>query len=186
MDLSEVTAHLQARRWAMAHRALDEAACSALLGCAPGDWVVEESAPGSPVSFSSSVTGSLVTSWPEPLAGLARLLAAELHAPVFTDATWNSYEPGVGHIGLHRDPPGVGGVIAVFTLAGSTTFHIEPDLAFEVGPGDLVLLAANRWPSPDDTCLRHAADPPPGPRTILTLRHNLNGPGGDFFAVPGT
>jgi hypothetical protein len=186
VDLAEVHAHLLSRRWAVVPRALDEAACAALLGCAPEQWTAEESPPDSPVSFSSEATGSVVSAWPEPLTGLARTLAARLQAPEFTDATWNRYEPGVGHIGMHRDPPAVGGVIAVFTLEGSTTFRIEPDLVFEVSHGDLVLLAGNGWPSQEDTCLRHAADPPPGPRTILTLRHNLSGPGGDFFAVPGS
>ena len=126
----------------------------------------------------------------EVIRGLAASLVDAIEAalpsrrlvPPFTDATWNWYEPGVGHISRHRDPPAVGGVIAVFTLKGCAEFTIDEHSEFDVTEGDLVLLAGNGWPDADDVCVLHAAGRPRlEERVILTLRHNVRGPGRDFF-----
>ena len=53
--------------------------------------------------------------------------------PFFNEVTWTRYPEGKGHITAHRDPPGVGGAIAVFTLEGGTTFHVTEGTHAEEG-----------------------------------------------------
>ena len=179
-----------ARRWAFVRQALSQPEAIAMLNNAPSQRFVEESPVGSAVSYASTSAGSSLDEAP----ALVRALAAELSramvtgsppdvgTPEFTDVTWNWYAPTTGHIGGHRDPPSVGGVIAVFTLTGEATFTIYDETEFVVSSGDLVLIAGQDWPRPGESCIRHAAGHPlAGERSILTLRHNVRGPGADFF-----
>jgi hypothetical protein len=46
------------------------------------------------------------------------------HLPEWTDATWQRYEPGYGHIGPHRDQAYYTGVIAIVTLSGEAEFTV--------------------------------------------------------------
>ncbi|MEQ4207365.1 hypothetical protein [Actinopolymorpha sp. B9G3] len=46
--------------------------------------------------------------------------------PFFNEVTWTRYPEGEGHITAHRDPSGVGGVIAVFTLEGGASTSVVP------------------------------------------------------------
>lgn len=181
--------HLATRRWAHVPQALTAQITADVLQVAPAERIAEQSPPGSSVAFASLVAGATVTKSPSLIQDMAagvRLALGEgsasgIEVPAFTDVTWNWYAHD-GHISLHRDPPMVGGVIAIFTLAGSASFTIHERVGFRVTPGDLVLLAANRWPSATDACPLHAAGTPEGQeRIILTLRHNLAGPGRDFF-----
>lgn len=97
--------------------------------------------------------------------------------------------PEMGHhfITAHRDPPGVGGVIAIITLEGVARFRVwsEEDQAgeWDTAPGDLVLLRGTGWPSESALCPRHEVEPPRTcSRSILTYRFNRGGPGADYFS----
>lgn len=43
------------------------------------------------------------------------------HLPEWTDATWQRYEPGYGHIDPHRDQAYYKGVILIVTLCGEAS-----------------------------------------------------------------
>jgi hypothetical protein len=116
--------------------------------------------------------------------------------PPFTDVQWGrARADGAQFITAHRDPARTGGVIAVTTLFGAARFRIwhdradprrsaeeSPSTTWQTGNGDLVLIAGNGWPQPDDRCPVHAvASPNDGQRITLTLRHNTAGPGADYF-----
>ena len=63
--------------------------------------------------------------------------------PLFNEVTWSLYPEGTGHITAHRDPAGVGGVIAIVTLRGTAAFDVRaPNERVEwlTEAGDLVLL----------------------------------------------
>jgi len=102
--------------------------------------------------------------------------------PAFNEATWCRYPAGTGHITAHRDPSAYGGVVAVFTLAGSATVRAWNSdgrmTEWQTGPGQLVVLRGVGWPAADSQCPLHEVDPPvEGERRIMTLRHNLGGAG---------
>ncbi len=122
---------------------------------------------------------------------LAQSLPADIpQPPLFNEVAWSKSHKDFGHhfITAHRDPPGVGGVIAIITLAGRARFRVweEPDQAvqeWDTDPGDLVLLNGTGWPADTSQCPRHAVDPPITPtRGIITYRYNRRGPGADYFA----
>ncbi|WP_020575377.1 hypothetical protein [Actinopolymorpha alba] len=106
--------------------------------------------------------------------------------PFFNEVTWTRYPEGKGHITAHRDPPGAGGVIAVFTLEGRATFRVEDGShsgEWPVVSGDLVILRGRGWPTPDAMCPVHAVDPPMGrSRMIMTMRFNVGGAGAPYFS----
>lgn len=67
--------------------------------------------------------------------------------PDWTDATWQRYESGYGHIGPHRDQAFYKGVILIVTLAGEAEFTVlesrDPPLTLDrwiTAAGDMVLL----------------------------------------------
>ncbi|MBO0879764.1 MAG: hypothetical protein J2P17_05215 [Mycobacterium sp.] len=184
IDGVKTARELVTRRWTVVREALTPATAAALVEAAPSTWRDEESPTGGGVTFSSSVTGMALGDSAQEVrrVGTQVLQSLDVDAPPFNEVTWNRYAPGEGHISMHRDPPGVGGVIAVFTLYGEATFTIEDQAEFPVAPGDLVLLAGNTWPHEFDRCIRHAASRPlDGERMILTFRHNLNGAGASYF-----
>ena len=131
------------------------------------------------------------------VAGLGAHLdcVATLPVPAFDEVEWSRSVDGVGYITAHRDPPGVGGVIAIVTLSGTTRFRVwpgdvdprqdpgaAPPAEWDTGDGDLVLLRGTGWPHSDARCLVHEVDSPPsGERAVLTFRHNRGGPGADYF-----
>jgi hypothetical protein len=181
---AETSHDLLSRRWTVVRAALTPSSAAALVEAAPDTWRDEMSPAGSGVTFSSSVTGLAVAESPQPVRDLGTDVLDSLNvgAPAFNEVAWNKYAPGDGHISMHRDPPGAGGVIAVFTLYGEATFVVEDKAEFPVSTGDLVLLAGNKWPQENDQCVRHAASKPlAGERMILTFRHNVNGAGASFF-----
>ena len=106
--------------------------------------------------------------------------------PSFTDVSWTRDEDGSLFISPHRDPPTVGGVIAVVTLYGASRFTVwdgDGKHEWDTETGDLVLIRGKGWPTEDAECPLHEASPPVrGGRMIMTLRHNTLGPGADYFA----
>lgn len=85
---------------------------------------------------------------------------------------------------LRKANPG-GGVIAVFTLEGGTTFRVTDGprrTVWPVASGDLVILRGRGWRTPEAMCPVHAVDPPVGgSRMIMTLRFNVGGAGAPYF-----
>ena len=106
--------------------------------------------------------------------------------PFFNEVTWTRYPQGKGHITAHRDPPGAGGVIAVFTLEGGARFRVVEGshrAEWPVVSGDLVILRGRGWPTPEALCPVHAVDPPVGgKRMIMTMRFNVGGAGAPYFS----
>lgn len=106
--------------------------------------------------------------------------------PRFNEVQWGRSNNGVGFITAHRDPPGAGGVIAIVTVSGHARFRVwEESGATEwvTEDGDLVLLRGRGWLTADSLCPVHEVESPRlGERMTMTLRHNLGGPGADYFA----
>lgn len=103
--------------------------------------------------------------------------------PPFNEVTWTRYPAGKGFITKHQDPPGVGGVIAITTLAGRATFRVWSDdpVEWQTGPGDVVLLRGYGWPTEGARCPMHEVEPPVEERLIMTFRHNRRGAGAPYF-----
>ena len=90
------------------------------------------------------------------------------------------------------------GVIAITTLEGAARFCIWDDDSTQLAPaqhrddtahqwdtddGDLVILRCEAWPSAQaHSPVHEARSPHTGARRTLTLRHNGNGYGADYFA----
>jgi hypothetical protein len=119
--------------------------------------------------------------------------------PYFNHAEWATTTPdGVGFITPHRDPPTAVGVIVITTLEGVARFCVwdadATDLAparhgedtghqWDTADGDVVILRCDAWPSAESRSPVHEArSPDAGQRRTLTLRHNVNGYGADYFA----
>ena len=185
---SEALRGLLGRRWILVAGALDSGAAAALADCAPDQWQVKESGDKAKVTYSSLSSGVPLVDAPQQARDCAAhvldaLNSSDIDVPAFNKATWDKYAPGQGHISMHRDAPAVGGVIAVFTLYGRAAFTVENQAEFPVSTGDLVLMAGNGWPAPDDKCVRHASSVPiGGERMILTFRHNVNGADGSWWS----
>ncbi|HZU75090.1 MAG TPA: hypothetical protein VE990_20200 [Acidimicrobiales bacterium] len=140
-------------------------------------WTSLESAAAPVRDLATEVTACLTAARPDGVAAV----------PPFNEAQWTLYPRGAGHITAHRDPLGVGGVIAIATLTGRARFFIggraEPRRAeWETGVGDLVLLRGNGWPEAGLPRPMHGVEPPAdGERIILTFRHNRGGAGASYF-----
>lgn len=119
--------------------------------------------------------------------------------PHFNHAEWATTTPdGIGFITPHRDPPTALGVVAITTLEGAARFCVWDDDATDLAParhreemahqwdtgdGDVVILRCEAWPSAEARSPVHEARSPyAGRRRTLTLRHNGNGYGSDYFA----
>lgn len=124
--------------------------------------------------FAQEITESITTANPELQP-----------VPKFNEVTWTRYPVAMGFITKHRDPPGVGGVIAIATLTGRATFRVWADsepVSWKTAPGDVVLLRGYGWPRPGALCPVHEVEPPAGQdRMIMTFRHNRGGPGAAYF-----
>ena len=119
----------------------------------------------------------------EIAASITAASAALPSVPPFNEVTWTRYPAGEGFITKHRDPQGVGGVIAIATLVGRATFRVWSDevVEWETEPGDTVLLRAYGWPNEGELCPIHEVESPVGERLIMTLRHNRGGAGAAYF-----
>jgi hypothetical protein len=131
--------------------------------------------------------------------GINSALTAETpRIPPFNHAEWATTTPdGIGFITPHRDPPTALGVIAITTLEGAARFSVWDDDSTQLVPaqhrddtahqwdtddGDLVVLRCEAWPSARARSPVHEArSPTAGVRRTLTLRHNANGYGEDYF-----
>jgi hypothetical protein len=125
--------------------------------------------------FGAAIRESLTNALPLGLSPL----------PPFNIVTWNRSQDGIGYITAHRDPPTVGGAIAIVTLWGRAVFRVwneQQPTEWITGDGDLVIIRGNGWPNEDSVCPIHEAESPiEGDRMIMTLRYNKGGPDADCF-----
>ena len=176
-------------------KALNGVACEALTEAAPEPWHDLPTEEGV-VRQSGRATGGLLEDAPAVVRQLGEHVISAISAasreitppPLFNEVTWSLYPEGTGHITAHRDPAGVGGVIAIVTLRGNAAFDVRAPkerVEWFTEAGDLVLLCGNGWPEDDTRCPVHSVGPPVGAdRMILTLRHNKGGAGANYFAAP--
>jgi hypothetical protein len=104
--------------------------------------------------------------------------------PAFNTVTWGQTDGGISYISRHRDPPTAGGVIVVATLAGRAVFRIWRDTEpaeWETADGDVVIIRGTGWPTSEWRCPVHEARSHDDARRTLTFRHNIRGPGADYF-----
>jgi hypothetical protein len=193
VDWSEALLALWSCGWARLAGALPPLLCDELFAAAPATWVrqpdelgvVQQGGQhcGAPIEQAPAVLGELV----DALAGAIDAAAPAGCPPLprWNEAEWNQDDDGTLFITQHRDPPLAGGTIAVLTLAGSARFRVWDDDGaheWDTGPGDVVLMAGQGWPTPQSTCPLHEAESPgPGGRRTLTLRHHLGGAGAAWF-----
>lgn len=184
-DWTSACESLVERGWVRLGGAIDASLAGAMLAAAPGSWHELPREEGrvrqagiSCYSAFDDADGAVQDFGEELVARIVPL------APAFNEVTWVTYPGGEGHITAHRDPVGVGGVIAVATRAGAATFRVvAPSGATEcpAAAGDVILIRGYGWPTPDGRCPTHEVDPPPeGERVIMTLRHNRNGAGSGY------
>lgn len=110
------------------------------------------------------------------IEGLASFAANEVHV--------QRYTPGSEGITPHRDGTRFRPLLAVFTTRGRARFAIhpardaEPLEAWEVGPGDLVLLRGPGLGGAHDGRPLHAVSGPTGgePRYSVSVRHRAEEP----------
>jgi hypothetical protein len=83
--------------------------------------------------------------------------------PGFNEVSWTRYPAHQGRITRHRDFREYGGIIAVFTLQGSSIFRVyDSDIdavEWQTKPGQLVLLRGEGWPFAGKRCPRTRSTP---------------------------
>ena len=205
VDWATAAHELAAEGWVRLPGVIDGRSCARLLAAAPTPWLELESVEGRPVRQAGLHSGRVFDRSSPDVQDLGNAIVAALDeqlrntstppVPAFNEVEWSRSVDGVGYITAHRDPVGVGGVIAIVTLSGCSAFRLwpgdldprhDPDappaVEWETGDGDLVLLRGSGWPSPEARCLVHEVDSPSaGERAVLTFRHNRGGPGADYF-----
>lgn len=125
---------------------------------------------------------------PPPVQALGSAVRATVSAaigqplPDWTDATWQRYESGYGHIEPHRDQVFYKGVILIVTLAGEAEFTIlesrDPPVTLDrwtTTAGDVVLLRGADLGAPGARCPLHQVGRPTSDRLTLTLRYSERG-----------
>ena len=125
---------------------------------------------------------------PSPVQAFGSAMRATLSAalgqqlPDWTDATWQRYEPGYGHIGPHRDQAFYKGVILIVTLSGEAEFTIlesrDPPVTLDrwtTSGGDIVFLRGADLAGAGTRCPLHQIATPTSDRLTMTLRHNEHG-----------
>ena len=107
--------------------------------------------------------------------------------PEFNEATWRHIPARCrAHLPLTGHPAAYGGVVAVFTLDGHALFRAWDDqgeeMAWDTGPGQIVIMRGAGWPENNSKCPRHEVEPPHDEeRMIMTLRHNKGGAGAGYI-----
>jgi hypothetical protein len=196
-DWAAAVASLAGPGWFHSETALTSELVEDMRHANPGTWhALQEDEGGGSVRQVGSATYLPMAESPDAVVKVATELVSQLSIPAeamgfpavpsFNEVTWTWYPEGEGHITAHRDPPRVGGVIAVFTLEGATTFRItdgEHGAEWPVVSGDLVILRGRGWPTSEAWCPVHAVDPPVGGnRMIMTMRFNVGGAGAPYFS----
>jgi hypothetical protein len=195
VDWSDVMHRLRRDGFARLANALDSTACRTLAEAAPEPWhqlppeegAVRQNgqATGGPLADGHAVVRQFAD---HVVSAITAATSDRAGPPPFNEVTWTLYPEGTGHITAHRDPVGVGGVIAIATLRGTASFGVQaPTESVEwfTEAGDVVLLCGNGWPDDETRCPVHVVGPPVGgDRMILTLRHNTGGAGAAYFTPP--
>jgi hypothetical protein len=177
-------ADLLTRGWVRLAGHLDTGECAALAKPQPLPWT----------AMAAKVGAASQHGWyaqlpfrgaPAPVQAFGSMMRATLSAglgqqlPDWTDATWQHYEPGSGHIEPHRDQAYYKGVILIVTLSGEAEFTVlesrDPPVTLDrwtTGGGDMVLLRGADLGSPGTRCPLHEVGTPASDRLTMTLRHN--------------
>jgi hypothetical protein len=208
VDWGTVVAGLAGQGWVRLAGIVTPKLCDRLIDAAPGTWSpVPEHEPGGSIHVCQAglscnadiaLANHSVRSFANSICdGINAARADASSLPSFNHAQWGQSNNGVHFITPHRDPPGAGGVIAIATLRGRAPFYVwddEDDLpswrhqrgvahSWQTGDGDLVLLKGAGWPTERSRCPVHEVESPEsGDRVTLTLRHNRDGYGADYFA----
>lgn len=192
VDWVDAAAALRDKGWVRLERALDDRRRSQLREAAPPTWAplpevegrVRQGGLSCGVFFSDAAAevqefGDEIH---ESLTAAGHGLAP---VPRFNEVQWGRSREGVGFITAHRDPPAAGGIIAIATLEGRALFRVwegSEAIEWRTEDGDVVLLRGRGWPNADSLCPLHEVESPRmGDRMTMTLRHNLGGPGADYF-----
>jgi hypothetical protein len=174
--------------------AVDGPTCAGFVPAAPMTWMPVSDVQGSPVRQGGLTCGIFFEDAEPVVRDFGTAICDALDSarrsdvpvlPRFNEVTWGRSQDGVNFITPHRDPPSVGGVIAIVTLHGTARFRVWDDAGankWETDDGDLVLIRGNGWPTDDLRCPVHEVESPThGERMTMTLRHNRKGPGADYF-----
>lgn len=190
-DWAEAATLISERGWVRIEGALGRRTCAEFIEAAPLSWepLPKDEGPRqggqSCGVFFDDASRSVREFGDEICNGLTIARSDLPPIPRFNEVQWGRSHDGVGFIAPHRDPPGIGGVIAIVTLAGRALFRVwqTSDVTeWETVDGDLVLLRGHGWPTEASRCPIHEArSPRVGERTTMTLRHNVGGPGADYF-----
>jgi len=171
------------RGYARVQDVLADARCQELLGSCP-NWQPMARIVGR-VHQSGSFCQFLPNDCPSSLRWLVDELSSQISrvAPrlqlrPFNEFTFQRYRVRTDYVGAHRDQARYRGLIAAFTLTGSSSFSIMADDretildSWSTAPGDLVLLRASKGPGNGLSVIHKVDAPPEGIRVSLTLRHN--------------
>lgn len=192
-DWTDAATALLGKGWLRLEGAIDGRTRAALVGSAPSTWAPLPEVEGC-VRQGGLSCGAFVRNTPAPVQEFGDEICDFLTAarpdlpsvPHFNEVQWGRSQDGVGFITAHRDPPGAGGIIAIVTISGCAQFRVwqgADETEWETKDGDLVLLRGRGWPTSDSFCPVHdVRSPRVGDRMTMTLRHNLGGPGADYFA----
>lgn len=193
VDWADAATVLSASGWLRLRGAVDARTRAALTEAAPPTWTplpeieqgVRQGGQSCGVFFNNASVA--VREFGAEICGSLSVARRDLPpVPCFNEVQWGRSHDGVGFITAHRDPLGAGGVIAIVTLSGRALFrvwHGSNATEWETDDGDLVLLVGRGWPTDDSLCPVHEVESPSGgDRMTMTLRHNLGGPGADYFA----
>jgi hypothetical protein len=131
VDWPAVVAALVGDGWVRLSEVVHGRACTRYLAPAPTAWAALESVEGKPVRQEGFHCGASFADAGDDVRALGAAIRDGINScthceipavPAFDEVEWSR----MGFITAHRDPPGVGGVIAIVTLSGSAPFRIWP------------------------------------------------------------
>ena len=194
VDWAEVASAVSERGWLRLEGVVDGRTRAVLAEASPSPWTPLPEVEGR-VRQGGLSCGVFFDDAPAPVREFGHHICNSLsdarhdwpRVPDFNEVQWGRSLGGIGFITAHRDPPGVGGVIVIATLSGRALFRIwqgSRATEWETEDGDLVLLRGRGWPTDDALCPVHEVHSPRvGDRMTMTLRHNVGGPGADYFPI---
>lgn len=178
--------------WLRLEGAVDSRTRAAFVEAAPATWMPLPEVEGG-VRQGGLSCGVFLENAPSAVQEFGHQISESLDAarrdwppvPGFNEVQWGRSHEGIGFITAHRDPPTAGGIIAIVTLSGRALFRVwqgSEATEWKTQDGDLVLLRGRGWPTENALCPVHEVESPRlGDRMTMTLRHNVGGPGANYF-----